>query len=1301
MFNFTPLLGAQATTSASQSLLELDGGVKILVDVGWDEHFTASKLKTLERHIPSLSIILLTHAKTSHLGAFAHYCKNFPLFTQIPIYATTPVISLGRTLLQDIYSSTPLASTVIPADSLAESSYASGSSPTDAGVQLLLQPPTSEEIAHYFSLIRPLKYSQPHEPLPSAFSPPLNGLKITAYNAGHTLGGTIWHLQHGMESIVYAVDWNQVRENVLGRAAWLDVSGGGAEVIEQLRKPSALVCSSRGAEKVPLAGGRKRRDDLLLDTIRATVAKGGTILIPTDTSARVLELAYLLEHVWRKEHSDDNSDSPFKSTKLYLASRNVGATMRYARSMLEWMDENIARELEIDEAAATNKKQHKRTDSKQVSNRENESTAKTVGPFDFKHLRLLERKKQVGRILSAKGAKVILASDASLEWGFSKEILEKIATDSTNLIILTEGRGKSSEVGAKPEENLGYLLWSWYQERRDGVALEPGADGQNLEQVHTGGRALQVKYAERVALEGRELLAYQQYLATQRRLQNQLPIGSGSTLETAVDAVDDTSSTSSSSSEESDPERQGKALNTSAAVANLNRSKGGTNKETLGVNILLRQPGVYDYDVRGKKGREQMFPFVSKRRRADDFGDVIRPDEYLRAEERDEVDGQDMRDGGLSEDNKLGQKRKWGDTGLQGEDGGPRSNAAKKRRHQQSNSMDWNGLANGDMMNGNHDPDLDAASDSSDSEVDEAANGPSKVVIRTHSVEAHLKIAYVDFAGLHDQRSLSMLIPLIQPRKLILVGGDASETEYLANECRQKLVPTASADAENDQNNVFTPSNGQMVNASVDTNAWTVKLSNALVKRLRWQNVRGLGVVTLMGRLGAMEANELPMADSSSKKRQKLVKENTEDSDVHQTLTGNQEQHLAAVLDVLPTSMAAATRSVAQPLHVGDLRLADLRKILQSAGHTAEFRGEGTLLIDGLVAIRKTATGRLEVEGGGLGLPEYPARNLEGSFYAVKRKIYDGLAVIAGDLSDITQTHGLRVQSLRSAHNGLHEKDDSMAPGAEEYIYLINEEDSITLEFPSTRAEIISWYTHLTSPIYLLSLTMSQPRRYYRTLSGQPPNGGVPPGTIFYPVQQQSPPPYVLHHTAAQMMAPTWYPPQPPQQAFSPPPPYVMRPSQPPAPSQQFVYHTPAFSPPQPAPPAPQWAPPGATLLGQPAPNFEGVGYLYPKDHTVIHVIMDKFMDLNTTLRLSKFEPRLFPTGLTVRELIKQLGAPDEDEAKYGVMEVHERGDGKWTPGQTILLSSEHAQKTLREIGWSETRGFASKPVWLKIHKAE
>jgi cleavage and polyadenylation specificity factor subunit 2 len=49
MFTFCPLQGALSEGLSSQSLLELDGGVKILVDVGWDDSFDTEKLKELEK----------------------------------------------------------------------------------------------------------------------------------------------------------------------------------------------------------------------------------------------------------------------------------------------------------------------------------------------------------------------------------------------------------------------------------------------------------------------------------------------------------------------------------------------------------------------------------------------------------------------------------------------------------------------------------------------------------------------------------------------------------------------------------------------------------------------------------------------------------------------------------------------------------------------------------------------------------------------------------------------------------------------------------------------------------------------------------------------------------------------------------------------------------------------------------------------------------------------------------------------------------------------------------------------------
>ncbi|KAG6358107.1 hypothetical protein INS49_013991 [Diaporthe citri] len=954
MFTFCPLQGALSESTASQSLLELDGGVKVLIDVGWDETFDLDKLKELEKQVPTLSLILLTHATVSHLAAFAHCCKNFPLFTRIPVYATRPVIDLGRTLLQDLYASTPAAATTINHGSLAETSYAftQSASPDD---NFLRQAPTSEEIARYFSLVQPLKYSQPHQPLPSPFSPPLNGLTITAYNSGHTLGGTIWHVQHGLESIVYAVDWNQARENVFAGAAWLGGGHGGAEVIEQLRKPTALVCSSR----TPTSLARTKRDEQLLGNIRACVAKGGTVLIPVDSSARVLELSYLMEHAWREEAAKGkDAAGSLSGAHLYLAARNISSTLRHARSMFEWMDESIVREFE---AGADG--------SKNINGDGNKG--KNSGPFDFKHLKLLERKTQVDRLLRRSTEEgwtrgmVVLASDRSMEWGFSKDVLKSIAQDSKNLVVLTE----KPNLGLQNTPSISRTLWEWWKERRDGVAAEQLSNGETPEQVYGGGRELELAEAQRVPLDGNDLTIYQQWLATQRQLQATLQTGGATALEAVGDGVDDASSESSTESEESETEQQGRALNVSTTMGQASRKKVVLKDEDLGINVLVKKTGVHDYDVRGKRGRERIFPIPVRRKRTDEFGDLIRPEDFLKAEERDD-DGQEPGAVKKEEVEGIGKKRKWDDLGK-------KANTTNKR------------------------PQLNRAA-SDDVPIAAPSEGSAALVVTKETVPINLRIAFVDFSGLHDKRSLNMLIPLIEPRKLILVSGNEEETMALATDCKKLLgAEITTADNGTTTAEVLTPGVGVPVDASVDTNAWVVKLADPLVKRLKWQNVRGLGIVTVTARLVGAEGNadthpHLPGATEEEAAHKRLKTEGeTEAKD------GSDEKALVPgvpvvpTLDVLPTTMASASRSVAQPLHVGDLRLADLRRAMQTAGHTAEFRGEGTLLIDGAVAVRKSATGRIEVESicvpAAAGAPQQG-----GTFWAVKRMIYDGLAVVAG-----------------------------------------------------------------------------------------------------------------------------------------------------------------------------------------------------------------------------------------------------------------------------------------------------------------
>lgn len=967
MFNLTSLLGAQSSSPASQSLVEFEGGIKILIDVGWSEEFDAKLLKHLEKHVPTLSFILLTHATTAHLGAFAHCCKHIPLFSRIPVYATEPVIALGRTLLQDIYSSTPLAASILPAAALSESVYSFAPKSENGNSTILLQPPTHIEIAGYFNLIHPLKYSQPHEPLASPFSPPLNGLTVTAYSAGHTLGGTIWHIQSGLESVVYAVDWNQAREHVLSGAAWLGAAGS-SEVIEGLRRPTALVCSSRGSQRVALTGGRKRRDELLLNLIKETIADGGTVLIPSDSSARVLELAYLLEEAW-SQAPNETEEGSLRQAKLYLASATSTSTVNNARRMLEWMDSSMVRELEN----ATQGPNTKTPDGKQSQRSHN-------APFEFSHLKLVERKSQVNRALSRTGPKVIVASDTSLEWGYSRTVLESIAQDSKNLIVLTERNAPISG----SEKGIGRLLWDIWVEKSGkkdlgAISEDPPSSAFSADGAVVVGRDVRTQQ-----LVGNDLNIYQQYLARQRQLHNTLNTERVTSLETAVDVVDDNSSATSDSTEDEDEEQQGKALNAAAALAHGRHKLGLTDAE-LGIDILVRRKGHYDYDVRGKRGRERMFPVITTKRnqRNDDYGDSIRPEDYLRAEERDEVNGDDMQDGVAKKDSGVGQKRKWDEVGAETAIHNKRGlNGLIKRRKGEDGRTDAGGEVNGDSGS--------ESSGDEDEENETRLEGPVKATISKKTLRLDLRIAFVDFCGLHDKRSLQMLIPLIRPRKLILIGGEKEETAALYDDCRQ-LLRLDTEDATENSTDIFTPAVGITIDASVDTNAWTVKLSKPLLKRLHWQTVGGLGVVALSGRLRAPEQQEAE--EEQSNKKQKTLNGSSEDLDGTDEKAGANGVVETPILDLISVGISATSRVATQPIHVGDIRLADLRKTLQAANYIAEFRGEGVLVINNMVAVRKSGTGRIELEGlvslGAMGRPD-------STFYDTKRKVYDMLAVISG-----------------------------------------------------------------------------------------------------------------------------------------------------------------------------------------------------------------------------------------------------------------------------------------------------------------
>ena len=81
----------------------------------------------------------------------------------------------------------------------------------------------------------------------------------------------------------------------------------------------------------------KPRAPKLLDAVMATLRNDGSILMPIDTAGRVLEIMLVLEKHWAVNRL---------SYPLALLTPVAYNTLEFAKSQLEWMNEQVAKEFE-------------------------------------------------------------------------------------------------------------------------------------------------------------------------------------------------------------------------------------------------------------------------------------------------------------------------------------------------------------------------------------------------------------------------------------------------------------------------------------------------------------------------------------------------------------------------------------------------------------------------------------------------------------------------------------------------------------------------------------------------------------------------------------------------------------------------------------------------------------------------------------------------------------------------------------------------------------------------------------------
>ncbi|CAF4485290.1 unnamed protein product, partial [Rotaria sp. Silwood2] len=514
------VIGGAYNEGALAYLLQTDD-FRFLLDCGWDENFSPEIIEEYKRHIKSVDAVLITYPDIYHLGALPYLVGHCGL--KCPVYATIPVYKMGQMFMYDLHQSRSNSEdfTLFTLDHV------------DAAFDLFIQ----------------LKYDQ---------SIPLEGngqgLTITPLPAGHMIGGAIWKIsKEGEEEIVYAVDYNHKKER---------------SNLTKISRPTLLITDALNTKYSQ--GQRKTKDAQLLKTMR----RDGNVLICVDTAGRVLELALLLEQLWRNEQSG------LFAYSLALLNNFSFQVIEFARSQVEWMSDKIVRQFE--------------------ENRAN--------PF---HLRYVKLCHDLNELEKVRAPKVVLASQPDLECGFARDLFIQWVENDKNSIILTTRTCPGTlarELIDKPN------LTTIEVEVRRKVPLE----GVELEE-----------YMERQRILNEQNAAKAQAEKKKSRKLSKRSIDEEMDVDVSVDDYEEEEEDEEEEEEDDDDENQDNnksKLSTTDTIIDTGLAddlKGNSLHTPSSIRLPSQSP------FAPKRKAFAMFPYKEEKYVCDDYGEIINLDDYM------------------------------------------------------------------------------------------------------------------------------------------------------------------------------------------------------------------------------------------------------------------------------------------------------------------------------------------------------------------------------------------------------------------------------------------------------------------------------------------------------------------------------------------------------------------------------------------------------------------------------------------------------------------------------------------------
>lgn len=709
MVSFTPLAGGahSASTIPLAYLLDIDGA-KILLDCGSPDWHLDDDLKVgeeqkqifesycaqLQRISPDIDLVLLSHGDLAHAGLYAYANARWGLtataYATLPVQATARLATLEESITlrgEEQIDSDPQPTPETDGMEI---------TPAEEKKRTKIRVAKPQEINDAFQSIITLRYSQPTQ-----LAGKCQGITITPFSAGHTIGGTIWKIRSSLAgTIVYAVNLNHLKERHLDGSV-LTLSTGG-NVFEPLARPEVLITDAERA--LTIGSKRKDRDRALLDLITETIESGHSLLLPVDSSTRLLELLVLTDQHWAYSKM---------RAPICLISKTSRQLLSMVRNMMEWLGGTISNE-DLGDSA---KNQRRRRDE--------DDEALGALALRFKFVEFFSNPDEMINIFSSREPKLILSVPASLSHGPSRSLFADFAVNEGNMVVLTQRTG----MGTLNR----FLLDRWEAGQEDSQRWQDGHIGVPV----SLDRPIDMELRIKVPLQGVELEEYREKEKLAKEQANAKKAAAARQQQMREEEVE----SSGSESDDSDDSDSGEDV-----TAEVTEEMEGVDWTILDQEEVGLRYQSYDIYVKGHQNktsnffksndasvpRFRVFPFIEKRKRVDDFGEVIDVSSWLRK-------GKIMDQNAESEQSKAN-----------------RLKAAAKEKEQQPEEA------------------------------------PSKFIAEQISIDMRCKVMFVDLEGVHDGRALKNILPQVNPRRLIIVQATSEATESLAEAC--KAIKSMSAE---------------------------------------------------------------------------------------------------------------------------------------------------------------------------------------------------------------------------------------------------------------------------------------------------------------------------------------------------------------------------------------------------------------------------------------------------------------------------------------------------------------------------